>query len=807
MLKSDGFQSTAEIDARLAELEQEKKQLLALREQLQQPPSNTSDSPLYSPEQKIAIFRGLFRGRADIFANRWQNKQGRSGYSVACNNEWLQGICHKPRIKCQDCNHRQFTELNDQIIYRHLAGQQVVGLYPLMHDNTCYFLVADFDKGQWQEEVKAMSKACRKFAIPHAIEISRSGNGAHLWIFFNEKVPAKEARLLGFGLLDKAMEFYPNLSFDSYDRLFPNQDILPEGGFGNLIALPLQKEARLSGNSSFVDNELNVIQDQWQYLAHMKSVSYSTLTKLLTQISPNSALFKEQEVIENRPPWEITAKAKPLLFENPPEKITITLANHVYFDLSEIPSALAARLRRLASFSNPVFFKTQALRFSTHGIPRFISCARIEQGYLAIPRGCLDEALELLIENQIEVQLDDQRERGTKLNATKSLVKLRKNQQAAVRAMSKHDAGILHAPTAFGKTVTAIGMITKRKANTLILVHSRQLLDQWRERLKSFLPDTDVGIIGGGKKKPTGVIDIATYQSLINKKDNTVSEIVQDYGHVIVDECHRVSAPRFEMVLNEVRAKYVLGLTATPERQDGHQKIIFMAAGPIRHKVKSTTEDKFEQQVVVHQLYDTPPRQLVHSEERPKISDAYRWIMENDQRTQRIISDVLACIQKSKHPIVLTERREHAETINAMLLDKEVDSVVLKGAMRASERKAVEEQLPSAQVVVATGKYVGEGFDLPRLDTLFLAMPIAWKGSLAQYAGRIHRESDGKDRVTIYDYVDCSLPMLQRMFNKREKSYKAMGYQISFNGKVPEQSKLSTEFLLASDKQGSEAPA
>ena len=807
MLKHEGFQSIAEIDSQLVALEQEKKQLLALREQLQQPPSNTSDAPLYSPEQKIAIFRGLFRGRTDIFANRWQNKQGRSGYSVACNNEWVQGICHKPRIKCQDCNHRQFTELNDEIIYRHLAGQQIVGLYPLMPDNTCYFLAADFDKGQWQDEVNAMSKACQNFGIPHAIEISRSGNGAHLWIFFNEKVPAKEARLLGFGLLDKAMEFYPNLSFDSYDRLFPNQDILPEGGFGNLIALPLQKEARLSGNSSFVDNELNVIQDQWQHLANMDSISHSRLTKLLTQISPNSALFKEQEVIENRPPWEMTAKAKPLILENPPDKVSVTLANHVYFDLSELPSALAARLRRLASFSNPVFFKTQALRFSTHGIPRFISCARIEQGYLAIPRGCLDEALELLAENKIVVQVDDQREGGAKLKAIKSLVKLRKNQQAAVRAMSKHDAGILHAPTAFGKTVTAIGMITKRKANTLILVHSRQLLDQWRERLKSFLPDADVGIIGGGKKKPTGVIDIATYQSLINKKDNTVSEIVQDYGHVIVDECHHVSAPRFEMVLNEVRAKYVLGLTATPERQDGHQKIIFMAAGPIRHKVKSTTEEKFEQQVVVHQLYDNPPKQLINSEDRPKISDTYRWIMENDERTQRIISDVLACIRQSKHPIVLTERREHAETINALLLDKEVDSVVLKGAMRASERKTVEEQLPTAQVVVATGKYVGEGFDLPRLDTLFLAMPIAWKGSLAQYAGRIHRESDGKDRVTIYDYVDCSLPMLQRMFNKREKSYKAMGYQISFNGEAPEQGQLSTEFLLASDKQGFEAPA
>jgi len=539
----------------------------------------------------------------------------------------------------------------------------------------------------------------------------------------------------------------------------------------------------------------------------MESISHIALTKLLTQISPNSALFKEQEVIENQPPWEATAKAKPLILENPPQKISVTLANYVYFDLSEIPSTLAARLRRLASFSNPVFFKTQALRFSTHGIPRFISCARIEQGYLAIPRGCLDDALKLLSENQIEARIDDQRESGNKLTTTKPLVKLRKNQQAAVRAMSKYDTGILHAPTAFGKTVTAISMITKRKANTLILVHSRQLLDQWRERLKSFLPDTDVGIIGGGKKKPTGIIDIATYQSLINKKDNTVSELVQDYGHVIVDECHHVSAPRFEMVLNEVRAKYVLGLTATPERQDGHQKIIFMAAGPIRHKVKSTTEEKFEQQVVVHQLYDNPPRQLTHSEDRPKISDAYRWIMENNERTQRIINDVLACIKQSKHPIVLTERREHAETVHAMLQERGIDSVVLKGAMRASERKAVEEKLPNAQVVVATGKYVGEGFDLPRLDTLLLAMPIAWKGSLTQYAGRIHRESDGKERVTIHDYVDCSLPMLQRMFKKREKSYKAMGYKTKLADSASSHDIKSNEFLLAPDKMDSKAPA
>ncbi len=699
---------------------------------------------------------------------------------MACNNEWVQGICNKPRIKCQDCTHRQFSELNDQVIYRHLAGRQVVGLYPLLHDNTCYLLAADFDKGSWQDEVKAMSIACAEYGVPHVVEISRSGNGAHLWIFFDEKISANEARLLGFRLLDKAMEIYPNLSFDSYDRLFPNQDILPEGGFGNLIALPLQCKARLAGNSSFVDTELKVIDDQWQHLAQIERLSKHRLTKLLTQISPNARMFAEQDVTDTRPPWEITAKPSPLVLKVPSQQVTITLANQVYFEMKELPSALSAGLRRIASFSNPVFFKTQALRFSTHGIPRFISCARIEHGYLALPRGCLDDALVLLKENNIDVQIDDKRELGTKLSTIKPLLTLRKNQQTAVKAMSNHDVGILHAPTAFGKTVTAIGMIIKRKANTLILVHSRQLLDQWQERLRSFLPNIEIGVIGGGKKSPVGIIDIATYQSLINKKDNTVSPIVQDYGHVIVDECHHVSAPRFEMVLNEVRAKYVLGLTATPERQDGHQKIIFMAAGPIRHKVKSSSEEKFEQEVQIHQSYDTPPLHLTRPEERPKITDAYRWIMENEARTQRIVSDVIISVRENRHPIVLTERRKHAEMINNLLNESGIDSVILKGAMKAAERKSVDEHLHSAQVVVATGRYVGEGFDMPRLDTLFLAMPIAWKGSLAQYAGRIHRESEGKNVVTIFDYVDTSLPMLKRMFDKREKGYKAMGYQLKY---------------------------
>lgn len=781
---SEALQS---INQRITELKQELEALitkrnsltqLCMKEKMGRQDAMNQITVSLSVNQKIDLFKRRFNGRTDIFATRWQNSKGRSGYSVACHNEWISGVCRKPKIKCSDCPNRKHKSLDDQAIYDHLAGKHIVGLYPLLPDNTCYILAADFDKDGWEDTVKAMSGACRQYNIPHAVEISRSGNGAHLWIFFSEMVLARDARLLGFGLLDKAMEIHPNLSFESYDRLFPNQDIMPDGGFGNLIALPLQKQARQNRNSLFVNQEMQPYTDQWSHLMQIKTVSQKQLTELITKLTPNDLKLSGKKVADTLPPWEQGAKKKLEIIANCPKEITITLANHIYFKLDEVPAPLAARLKRLASFSNPVFFKTQAMRFSTHDIPRYITCARIEQGYVSLPRGCLDDALELLKEHKITANIDDKRESGEQLKTLKFLGKLRKNQSTAVKIITKYDTGVLHAPTAFGKTVTAIGIIAKRKTNTLILTHSRQLLDQWHERLKSFLPEIEIGIIGGGKKKPTGQIDIATYQSLINKRDNTVDPLVQDYGQVIVDECHHISAPRFEMVLDEVRAKFVLGLTATPERQDGHQKIIFMATGPVRHKVKPNHSEQFEQRVVVTQLHHQPPIELTDSDQRPHISNVYRWLVEDDKRTHKIVDDVINSIAGGNHPLVLTERREHAEFINQFLIEHGINSVIFRGAMPAKERKASTEKIPEAEAIVATGRYVGEGFDLPRLDTLFLAMPIAWKGSLAQYAGRIHREAQGKDQVTIFDYVDAALPMLQRMFHKREKGYKAMGYQI-----------------------------
>ncbi|WP_417616573.1 TOTE conflict system archaeo-eukaryotic primase domain-containing protein [Oceanisphaera sp.] len=765
------------IDARLTELEREKAALLARKQVLLRSEAIIM-GPQLTPSQKVGLFQQLFIGRTDVHAIRWEGTNGRSGYAVACENEWVQGICKKPKIKCGDCSHRKFKPLDNKVLYAHLSGKLVAGLYPLLPNNLCHLLAVDFDKADWAADVKALAQACHQEEVPYALEISRSGAGAHLWVFFSEPVPAWSARAFGFKLIDKAMELHPGLSFDSYDRLFPNQDIMPQGGFGNLIALPLQHEARSRGCSVFVDDDLQPYSDQWAFLSELKRVCASRLQAWVGE-PPHTAPTDDTVA-----PWEQGIKVDSGPLTGCPEQLTVTLANHIYIKLAALPGPLAVRIKRLASFANPVFFKTQALRFSTHGIPRYISCARIEQGYLSVPRGCLDEVRKLLLEQNIQVELADRRVSGTRLEGLKLRVDLRDSQLAAVNALIEHDTGILHAPTAFGKTVTAIGIIASRKVNTLILTHSRQLLDQWQERLASFLDGATIGVFGGGKKKASGQIDVATYQSLISKKDNTIAEFVRHYGQIIIDECHHISAPRYEMLLNEISAKYMLGLTATPDRQDGHQKIMFMVAGPVRHKVTTDHSTRFTQRVIVRDRHEIPPTDFIKPGERPHIATVYQWLAENRVRNEEIVRDVISSVKQGANCLLLTERREHAEILANLLSDADISTVILKGGMGVKARREVEARLHDAQVVVATGKYIGEGFDLPRLDTLFLALPIAWKGTLAQYAGRIHREADGKQEVTVYDYVDTGLPMLQRMFSKREKGYKAMGYQFSSSEQI-----------------------
>lgn len=771
---STNNQDLQSIELRLAALEKEKALLLTRKKALISNHSTLQTPENLSTQQKIEIFASLFKGRDDIYALRWDNKQGRSGYSVACSNEWQPGLCNKPKIKCGECPNKAFKAIGNEAFYEHLSGKKTIGIYPLLNNDHSWFVAVDFDKSDWKIAVSAFRKACNSWDIPCAVERSRSGNGAHIWIFFTHSMPAKDVRRLGFALLDKAMEYHAGLSFESYDRLFPNQDNLPDGGFGNLIALPLQYTSRKSGNSEFIDEDFAAYPDQWAFLASSKRVTAQKVHECLGSIT-NTVNNNEPEL----KPWEKGIAIANSSIKGCPESVTIVLANKIYIPVDHLPQILLARLKRIASFSNPVFFKTQALRFSTVGIPRFICLAHIEQGYLSLPRGCFDNITALLNQQSISIKIDDKRKTGQKLKGLVFKGELRKEQKKAVNKLAKHDMGVLHAPTAFGKTVVAIGLIHKRKVNTLILVHSRQLLNQWKERLEMFLDAFEIGVIGGGKRKPSGKIDIATYQSMINRSDNSVDPCLHSYGQIIVDECHHISAPKYEMLLSEVHAKYIVGVTATPQRQDGHQPIVFMLAGPIRHNVKLDNRHQFDQRVIVRKLEYSPPLELMQSENRPHIAQIYSWLMNNPLRNKAIINDVLAELEKQRNPLVLTERREHAVMLGELLSNQGINHQILRGAMKAKEYKAAMAALEDTQVLIATGKYLGEGFDLPKLDTLFLALPISWKGSLAQYAGRIHRQAEGKDRVLIYDYVDVSLPTLQRMYQRRSKGYDAMGYVIN----------------------------
>lgn len=724
------------------------------------------------------MFRRLFRGRTDVYPVRWESKTtGKTGYSPACANEWLAGVCEKPRVKCGDCGNRLLKPLSDSVIYDHLAGEHTVGVYPLLEDDGCHFLAVDFDEAEWRDDARAFVQSCHELGVPAALEISRSGKGAHAWVFFASKVSARDARRLGTAIISHTCARTRQLKLESYDRLFPNQDSMPKGGFGNLIALPLQKGPRENGGSVFVDDDLRPYPDQWGFLSCIEPMAAHdiepTITRATGHSHPLDVTFIDDEDLKE--PWKRSTMAK--LSGQMPKSLTLTLANLVYFDKASLPQALANRLIRLAAFQNPEFYKKQAMRFSVWDEPRVIGCAENYPNHIALPRGCLDAALSLLQDNGIVCDLLDERYDGVALDVGFAGT-LSSDQEAAVSAMLGHDAGVLCAPTAFGKTVTAAAMIARRGVNTLVLVHRTELLKQWQERLQSFLGVGKgvVGTIGGGKAKPTGKIDIAVMQSL--SRQGEINPIVENYGHVIVDECHHIGASSFDAILKAVKAKYVLGLTATPIRRDGLQPIIFMQCGPIRHTAAKPANAPHDLEVL--------PRSLITRIDLPPeagIQNVFRHLAIDQARTGAIAAEARDAYQKGRKVLVLTERTEHLDAILAALDGQVPTPFVLHGRMskrqRAAMIAALDELSPEApRILLATGKLVGEGFDHPALDTLVLAMPISWKGTLQQYAGRLHREHATKTDVRIIDFVDTGHPALLRMWDKRQRGYRAMGYRI-----------------------------
>ena len=758
-----------------------------------------------SLQEKIDLFCSLFKGRDDVFARRWHSKtSGKAGYQPVCQNEWTP-LCDKCKYKCADCPNRQFSPLTYNDYYRHLEGKDadgrdVVGLYVLNEDNTCHLLCTDFDDKNcehgYQDDVLAFVEVCKNWNVPYSIERSRSGNGAHIWIFFDSPVLAVKARKLGNAILTEAMNRDGKIGFKSYDRFFPNQDILPEGGLGNLVALPLQGNARKNGNSVFVNEFFEPYPDQWQYLLNVGKLSEQALEELLKQNANTMPLGDLAKTSESKP-WEVPVANK-IERTDFASEIVITRSNMLYIPLSQLSSKVLNHLRRIASFRNPEFYSKQALRLSTYSTPRIISCAELTEEYLMLPRGCEDAVVALLKEKSVAFHLDDETNHGKSISVRFN-GELRNDQKEAIEALTSSNTGVLSATTAFGKTVAAIGLIAKHGVNTLILVHTKTLLDQWVKRLEQFLVIDKISEVEKGKRrrkkslspigtlsstgnKLHGIIDIALMQSCVS--DNEVKSFVKDYGMVIADECHHVSAVNFEQILKAVNAQYVYGLTATPIRKDGHQPIIFMQCGPIRYSAdaKAHMQTQTFQRLLVPRF---TPFRLVSNEDL-SFAKVTQQIAEDEYRNLFIVKDVLEVLKEGRSPIILTSRTSHVALLAELLQPHCSNIITLAGSYSTKEKRERMEQLQSippseSLVIVATGKYVGEGFDYARLDTLFLVSPVSWKGIVAQYVGRLHREYKGKQDVQVYDYIDIRVPVCESSYRKRLKGYASIGYRIRNN--------------------------
>ena len=754
-------------------------------------------------EEKVNLFRSLFQGREDVFARRWFSPTtGKSGYQPVCNREWNREYCNKKKYKCAECPNREFQPLGYNDIYRHLEGKDadgrdVVGVYAILENNTCNFLCCDFDDKScvhgYQDDVRAYVSVCRDWNIPAYIERSRSGNGAHVWILFSEPIRARQARRLGNAILTEAMELEGRMSFKSYDRFFPNQDFMPSGGFGNLVALPLQGKARKNGNSVFVDNDFIPFADQWVYLQEMRKMSPADIERLVSRYDkePLGELSKSSESA----PWE-RPMPKPMKITDFPERVTIIRSSGIYVPIKELSAKAINHLKRLAAFKNPEFYAKLGMRLPIYNLPRIISCSEMADDYLILPRGCEESAIGFFKDNEIEVDIEDKTTRGISIELDFN-GELYQEQKLAIEELAGHFCGTLYATTAFGKTVTAAAMIARKKVNTLILVHTKALLDQWRERLSEYLvtdfqPEEQpkgrgrrkkfhqFGALSSTENTLNGKIDIALLQSCIS--DNEVKSFVRDYGMVIVDECHHAPAVSFERVLREVNARYVYGLTATPIRKDGHQPIIFMQCGEIRYIADSKSQQSQQsfRRLLIPRF--TSLRNL--STDGNNYAQILDELTESESRNKLILDDVASNLAEGRTPIILTARTAHVDLLTEQCRKICPNVIRLVGNDSAKTKREVMEKLSlipveEPLVVVATGKYVGEGFDLPRLDTLMLALPVSWKGLIAQYTGRLHRNYPSKTETRIYDYIDLRVPVCDSMYRKRLHGYKSVGYSIA----------------------------
>ena len=760
-------------------------------------------------DEKIRLFRAMFRGREDVYARRYVSaKSGKCGYSPACAVEWTRGVCDKKRVSCAVCPNRRLLPLDDKTVRMHLMGHDArqrdftIGCYPLLPDDTVKFAAIDLDKESWRSDSASICEVLRELELPVARERSRSGNGAHLWFFFEEPQPARFVRDALTYVLSLTMERNPEIGLNSYDRIFPNQDRLPKGGFGNLIALPLQGTARRAGNTCFVDERLVPFPDQWRFLSEVPLVSCNKLSAIRARAlsEKRSLLPQSEEVALRNEPWTLfnpspsdLLPAQPSKYELPPEhlsdKIQIVLANAIYIRQTELTPSLRGRLIRLAAFANPQYANMQRLRLNVYNTPRVIDRSVNGDDHLILPRGCLDGTLATLRGEGADFEVIDKRQSGVPLEGIAFTGELREEQRLAARALIRHDTGVLAAGTAFGKTVLAAWIIAERKVSTLVLVNRRELQSQWTERLSQFLgiPKRNIGRIGGGgAHRANGHLDVAILQTFARMEDTFLAASVKGYGQVIVDECHAISAPTFERVAHAASAQYFLGLSATVVRKDGQHPIIEMECGPVRHRVDAKKMDAFgmfRHVVRVRPTPFVPKTDELECEGTAKFADIVSALSNDTARNGMIVRDVVECVREGRSPVVISERREHLDILENLLRGTADHLIVLCGGIGGRQLRTIRSELDAippdeSRILLATGSYLGEGFDDARLDTLFLTLPISWRGRLVQYAGRLHRQRDGKREVRIYDYLDQRVAMCAKMFNRRAVGYRDIGYEM-----------------------------
>jgi superfamily II DNA or RNA helicase len=731
----------------------------------------------FSAEEKIKLFRTLFKGREDVYAVFWFNERtGKKGYSPACEDPWSS---KKGKAK-------KYLPLTDEVILSHLTGEKIIGVYPLLKNDTCWFLACDFDKEGWALDALAFLNICKDYGVPGYLERSRSGNGGHVWTFFSAPVPAILARQLGIRLLKETIVVRAEMDLASYDRFFPSQDFLPRAGFGNLIALPLQKKGRAVGNTEFLnldDSELRPWPDQWRFLSQIKRLGPSQVEALLEKIPPVSV-----------GPGNLGAVSPTIRQRYPaPKQIRCTLGATLSIEKSGIPPWLLAQMKQLALLHNPQFYEREKLRLSTWRIPRFIRCYEEDASHIHLPRGTVEELTEIAAEAGTKFSLNDQRTVPEKLNL-KFLGSLTPEQMNAVHAVLSHDMSVLVAPPGAGKTVMACYAVAERNVPTLILAHRKPILDQWRTQLGSLLGLSSrlVGQLGGGRNRQTGVIDLGMMQSL--KVFDDLEVFFSKYGFIIVDECHHLPAFTFETCVRKAPIRYILGLTATPYRRDGLQEIITLQCGSIRHTMVPI-ENSFSRTLL---LRETPF--TFSDDEDPPIQEIFRCLVRDDTRNELIRTDVCHALTEGRRCLILSHWKEHCELLAAGLRERGKTPLVLSGTLGKKTRSAMLASLqntPSDKelLVIATGQYLGEGFDCPQVDTLFLAFPLSFKGKLIQYVGRALRSHEDKSSVRVYDYVDTQVPILRKMYAKREKTYRLLNFAPE-NTRAKESSQKAFDALL-----------